>query len=155
VVAFVLDCSVAISWLMPDESSNLSLLEIVAEEGAIVPSLWKLEIGNVLLLSERKKRITMEQRQRAIHTLEELPISIDIMTSDHAWLEIMEIAERYSLTLYDASYLELALRRSLPLATSDNSLKQASELAGVPRLEIPAKRWTLDELEKEVDLEGD
>ncbi len=128
---FVLDCSVAISWFMPDELCDSSLLDLVAEKGAIVPSLWPLEVGNVLLIAERKKRITLEQRKKAIHTLVELPISVDMMTSDHAWLETMELAERYSLTLYDASYLELALRRSLPLATFDSSLKQAAQLAGV------------------------
>lgn len=116
---------------MPDESFGLNLLDQVTEHGAIVPSLWSLEIGNVLLIAERKKRITLEQRQKAIHALAELPISIDAMTSNHAWLETMELAERYNLTLYDASYLELSLRRSLPLATFDNSLKRAAELAGV------------------------
>ena len=116
---------------MPDEHYDPSLLDLVAEKGAVVPSLWSLEIGNVLLIAERKKRITLEQRKKAIHTLSELPISVDMMTSDHAWLETMELAERYSLTLYDASYLELALRRSLPLATLDSSLKNAAQLAGV------------------------
>ena len=128
---FVLDCSVTVSWLMPDESFGLNLLDQVTEHGAIVPSLWSLEVGNVLLIAERKKRITLEQRQKAIYTLAELPIVIDAMTSDHAWLETMELAARYNLTLYDASYLELSLRRSLPLATFDNSLKRAAELAGV------------------------
>ena len=128
---FVLDCSVTVSWLMPDESFGLNLLDQVTENGAIVPSLWSLEVGNVLLIAERKKRITLEQRQKAIHTLAELPIVIDAMTSDHAWLETMELAERYNLTLYDASYLELSLRRFFPLATFDNSLKRAAELAGV------------------------
>jgi predicted nucleic acid-binding protein len=128
---FVLDCSVTISWLMPDEASGLNLLNKITESRAIVPSLWSLEVGNVLLIAERKKRITSEQRQKAIHTLTELPIIIDEMTSEHAWLETMELAERYDLTLYDASYLELSLRRSLPLATFDNSLKRAANLAGV------------------------
>jgi predicted nucleic acid-binding protein len=116
---------------MPDESPNLNILDQVVENGAIVPSLWSLEIGNVLLMAERKKRITLEQRQKAIHTLAELPIVVDTLTSDHAWLETMELAERYDLTLYDASYLELALRRSLPLATFDKSLKQAAKQASV------------------------
>ena len=128
---FVLDCSVTVSWLIPDEAFGLNLLDQVTEHGAVVPSLWSLEVGNVFLIAERKKRITLEQRQKAIHTLAELPIAIDAMTSDHAWLETMELAERYNLTLYDASYLELSLRRSLPLATFDNSLKRAAELAGV------------------------
>jgi len=115
---------------MPDESFDFNFLDRVAEEGAIVPSLWSLEIGNVLLIAERKKRITLEQRQKAIHILTELPIVVDTMTSNHAWLETMELAERYNLTLYDASYLELSLRRSLPLVTFDNSLKKAAELSG-------------------------
>ena len=129
--AFVLDCSVTISWFMPDESSDLNFLERVAKEGAIVTSLWPLEIGNVLLLSERKSRITVEQRQKALHVLTRLPIVVDTMTSNNAWLETMELAERYELTLYDASYLELSLRRSLPLATFDKQLKKAAELSGV------------------------
>lgn len=129
--AFVLDCSVTISWLMPDEFFDFNLLDQVAEEGAIVPSLWSLEVGNVLLLAERKKRISLEQRQTALHVLAELPVSVDMMTAHNAWLETMEIAERYNLTLYDASYLELSLRRSLPLATVDKSLKKAADLAGV------------------------
>jgi predicted nucleic acid-binding protein len=129
--AFVLDCSVTISWFMPDESSDLDFLNQVAEKGAIVPSLWSLEIGNVLLIAERKKRITLEQRQKALHILTELPIIVDTMTANHAWLETIELAERYDLTLYDASYLELSLRRSLPLATFDKSLKKAADLSGV------------------------
>lgn len=116
---------------MPDESFDLNFLDQVSKEGAIVPSLWPLEIGNVLLLSERKMRITLEQRQKALHVLAELPIIVDTMTSNNAWLETMELAERYDLTLYDASYLELSLRRSLPLATSDKKLKKAAELSGV------------------------
>jgi predicted nucleic acid-binding protein len=129
--AFVLDCSVTISWFMPDESFDFNFLNKVSKEGAIVPSLWSLEIGNVLLMSERKMRITLEQRQKALHVLTELPIIVDTMTSNNAWLETMELAERYNLTLYDASYLELSLRRSLPLATFDKQLKKAAGLSGV------------------------
>ena len=116
---------------MPDESFDASSLNHVAEKGAIVPSLWSLEIGNVLLIAERNKRISSEQRHKALYVLAELPIVVDTMTSQHAWLETMELAERYGLTLYDASYLELALRRSLPLATFDKALKRAAELAGI------------------------
>jgi predicted nucleic acid-binding protein len=116
---------------MPDERLDFNFLDQVVEKGVIVPSLWSLEIGNVLLIAERKKRITLEQRQKALHILTELPIVIDIMTANHAWLETMELAERHNLTLYDASYLELSLRRSLPLATFDKSLKKAAELSGV------------------------
>ncbi len=129
--AFVLDCSVAISWLMPDESFDAHSLEQVVEKGAIVPSLWTLEIGNVLLIAERNKRISSEQRHKALYTLTELPIIVDTQTTHHAWLETMDLAERYGLTLYDATYLELSLRRSLPLATFDKFLKRVAEMAGV------------------------
>ena len=127
--AFVLDCSVTIAWLMPDENQAKDFLQDVVDQGAIVPSLWPLEVGNVLLIAERKKRITLEQRRAALYTLGELPITIDRDTSTHAWLETMTLAEQYNLTLYDASYLELALRRSLPLLTFDVALKQAAALA--------------------------
>lgn len=129
--ALVIDCSVTISWLMPDESFDAHSLNQVIEKGAIVPSLWSLEVGNVLLLAERHKRISLEQRHQALYTLTELPITLDPMTATHAWRETMELAERYGLTLYDASYLELALRLSLPLTTFDKSLKNAAQLAGV------------------------
>ncbi len=129
--AFVLDCSVSISWLMPDEFFDAHFLDQVIEKGAIAPSLWTLEIGNILVMAERNRRISSEQRHKALYTLAELPITIDTMTSDHAWLETMGLAEQYSLTLYDATYLELSLRRSLPLATLDKSLKRAAELTGI------------------------
>ncbi|EKE09739.1 MAG: toxin of toxin-antitoxin system [uncultured bacterium] len=130
-MAFVLDFSVAISWLMPDEFFDSIFLDKTVKEGAVVPSIWSLEIGNVLLMAERQKRISAEQRHRALFTLSELPINVDVMTSQHAWHETMDIAERYKLTLYDATYLELALRCSLPLATLDKSLKRAAEEVGI------------------------
>ena len=131
--SLVLDCSVTIAWLMPDESSGVavSILEQVAERGAIVPSIWPLEVGNVLLIAQRAKRITLEQRQKALYILRELPIIIDADTSIHAWLETTNLAEQHNLTLYDSSYLELALRTSKPLATFDNALKKAAKIAKV------------------------
>src|SRR5436190_7040881 len=122
---------------MPDESFDAHSLNRVIEKGAIVPSLWSLEVGNVLLIAERNKRISLEQRHKALYTLTELPIIIDAITSLHAWLETMELAERYGLTLYDASYLEVSLRRSLTLVTFDKSLKRAAILAGVTIEEGP------------------
>lgn len=134
--SIILDCSVTISWFMSDEASKISLniLDKVAENGAIVPTIWQLEVGNVLLMSQRNKRITKEQRHSALYALNELPINIDQSTSKHAWQETTELAERYSLSLYDACYLELSLRYTLPLATFDNHLKQAANLSGVALL---------------------
>jgi predicted nucleic acid-binding protein len=118
---------------MSDETSSISLdiLDDVGKNGAIVPTIWQLEVANVLLISQRNKRITKEQRRSALYVLNELPINIDQSTSKHAWEETTELAERYSLSLYDACYLELSLRYSLPLATFDNHLKQAAKSAGI------------------------
>ena len=88
--SLVLDCSVTISWFMPNEYSTLSwdILNQVANKGAIVPTLWQLEVGNVLLIAERKNRITKEQRLKAISALNDLPITINQNT--HIWLQVME-----------------------------------------------------------------
>jgi predicted nucleic acid-binding protein len=129
--SFVLDSSVTLSWFMPDEIANLELLDKTVKEGAIVPSIWVLEIGNVLLCAERAKRLTTNQRHQAIYTLKDIQIKIDQITLKHAWLETMDLAAEYGLTIYDASYLELALRHGLPIATLDKSLKQASTAAGI------------------------
>jgi len=131
--SIVLDCSVTVSWFMIDETSTISndILNLISKEKAIVPSIWQLEVGNVLLMCQRNKRITKEQRLNALHILNELPIIIDDLTSKYAWQDTIELAEKYSLSLYDACYLELSLRYSLPLATFDNQLKKAANLAGV------------------------
>ena len=126
---FVLDCSVTISWLIPDErdDSTLKILEMLPEKGSIVPSIWPLEVGNVLLVAQRHKRIASEQRHSAIYALNQLPIKIDTLTSKNAFLETMELAELHNLTSYDASYLELAIRMNLPIATLDKKLIQVAK----------------------------
>lgn len=131
--SIVLDCSVTVSWFMTDEFSTISndILTLVSKEKAIVPSIWQLEVGNVLLMCQRNKRITKEQRINALHILNELPIIIDDLTPKYAWQDTIELAEKYSLSLYDACYLELSLRYTLPLATFDNQLKKAAGLASV------------------------
>ena len=133
----ILDCSVAISWFIPDEFSknSLDIRNKISEEGAIVPTIWSLEVGNVLLISERRKRITKEQRQKALYILKDLPIKTDELTFKNAWFETIELAEKYNLTLYDACYLELVLRYNSILATFDNNLKQAAKLAGIVLLD--------------------
>lgn len=127
----VLDCSVAVSWLMPDEGKAEKILEWVVAEGALVPSLWFLEVGNVLLASVRKKRMTHAQRHEALCALGRLPIQVDGSSIREVMAASMALADSYNLTLYDATYLELAIRRSLPLVTFDSALKQAGELAGL------------------------
>lgn len=131
--ALILDCSATISWLMPDETSEQSnfLLNMVTEKGALVPSLWKLEVGNVLLMAQRRNRISIVERIMIIHDLEKLPILIDTETVHYTWTETFALAEKFKLTLYDAAYLELAIRCDLPLATFDVALAKAAKTTKV------------------------
>jgi len=133
----ILDCSVTASWFIPDEfsKSSFNIRDKIRERGAIVPTIWSLEVGNVLLISERRKRITKEQRQTVLYILNDLPIKTDELTFKNAWFETIELAEKYNLTLYDACYLELVLRYNSILATFDNNLKQAAKLAGIVLLD--------------------
>lgn len=133
-MSFVLDCSVTLSWFMPEEktTANHSLLEELAEDGAIVPSLWLIEVANTLLFAQRAKRITAHQREKVLHDLEHLPIRIDEEITQRAWHEISDLAEKNALTAYDATYLELALRLKCPLATFDKDLRKAAHRVGVP-----------------------
>ena len=133
----ILDCSVTASWFIPDEfsKSSFNIRDKIRERGAIVPTIWSLEVGNVLLISERRKRITKEQRQKALYILKDLPIKTDELTFKNAWFETIELAEKYNLTLYDACYLELVLRYNSILATFDNNLKQAAKIAGIVLLD--------------------
>ena len=123
---FVLDSSIAISWFMPDETASLAILEKLSQEEAIVPSIWLLEVSNVLLCAERAKRITLQQRQQALYNLKELPIKIDQSTIDRVWFHTLDIATEQGLTVYDASYIEIAIRYGIPLATLDKALKRAA-----------------------------
>lgn len=134
--ALVLDCSVTLAWLLADEQSAAvaAVLDQVVAEAAIAPSLWPLEVGNALLMAERRGRLSYHHRVQALQDLTDLPIDIDDETTDRAWRETLALAETHRLTLYDAAYLELALRRSLPLATLDTALRAAGEATGVPLL---------------------
>ncbi len=131
--ALVLDCSVTLAWFVRDERSTLATdaLDRVAEAGAIVPGLWPLEVGTALLVAERRGRLTGEHLARVLRHLAELPITLDDETAERAWRETIALAESQGLTLYDATYLELSLRRSLPLATLDGALCAAARRTGV------------------------
>lgn len=129
----VLDSSVGLAWVLPGEGDGATeaLLDEVAAEGAAAPGVWPLETANVLLRAERAKRITSDERRRALATLAALPIHIDADTAVQAWDRTLNLAEAQGLTLYDASYLELALRLSLPLASLDRTLRRAAAACGV------------------------
>ena len=131
--AFVLDCSVTVSWLFADEASapTDALLNRLKKAKALVPGLWHLEIGNVLAQAERRRRITASQVAGCLELLRRLPIEVDVETNRRALREVLSLARTQTLTTYDAAYLELAMRRSIPLATRDKALARAGRRVGV------------------------
>ena len=135
-MTFVIDASVAISWLFADEQTTLSmnLLQQVSGTGAVVPSLWRLEMANSLQTAVKCRRIDAAYRDSMIQKLLMLPIEIDSDTNDYAWTTTLHLADMHRITVYDASYLGLALRRGLPLATRDDQLAAAAAAAGATLL---------------------
>jgi predicted nucleic acid-binding protein len=131
--AFVLDCSVAIAWCFHDEANAYADGIAAGFPGikAIVPALWRLEVANTLLMGERRKRSTEADTVRWLAYLRSLAIMVDDETSSQAWHDALALARTHDLSVYDATYLELALRRDLPLASLDNKLKTAASVVGV------------------------
>jgi predicted nucleic acid-binding protein len=135
-VSLVLDPLMALSWYFEDECSPAAdaLLDRVSEEGAIVPSLWRLEITNGLQIALRRGRINRAFRDRTLAELARMPITVDPDTDSYAWTNTLQLADRFQLTVYDAAYLELAQRRCLPLATLDKTLRAAAGTLGITLL---------------------
>lgn len=129
----MLDASIALAWCFNDEITAEvdALLDRVRLHGAVVPSLWHLELGNGLLAAERRGRAIEGGMSVRLELFERLRIEIDPETTARAWREILVLAKAERLTLYDASYLELAVRRGLPLATRDAELGSAAKRAGI------------------------
>lgn len=130
---FVLDCSVAISWCLVDENNDYanSILAMMPDCEAFVPAIWSLEIANVLLVAERRNRMTTEQSEEAITLLQSLLIQVDTVTEAKALSTIFRLGRQEALASYDAAYLELALRLGLPLATIDTRLAEAATRCSV------------------------
>lgn len=130
---FVLDCSVTMSWVFPDEASDATdrLRESMIEGGAFVPALWPVEVGNALLTAIRRGRVTVDECPRICASLEALPIEIDPASTSRAWGPSLVLAGKHQLSLYDATYLELAVRMQLPLATLDRTLGAAARAEGL------------------------
>jgi len=129
----VVDASVAASWCFEDETSPFteSVLDHVTQNGARVPALWLFEMSNVLAVAERRGRIDVEQVTRFQEALLALPVLIDRVEERALVPALIRIARAHSLTAHDASYLELAMRSGLPLATRDGALRAAAERVGV------------------------
>ncbi len=130
---FVLDCSVTMAWLFADEATAATdaLRDSLALEIAVVPGLWPVEVGNVLLAATRRGRVHRNDWKRLYGSLDALPIEIDPETPDRVWSAILPLADRHRLSVYDATYLELAIRLKLPLATLDEALRVACRAAKV------------------------
>lgn len=132
-MTFVLDCSVAISWCFEDEASPETdrILDMVAKDGAFVPNLWHLEITNVLIQAEKRGRISKQSIRQRLDAFSVLPITVDNETHHKAFDDVLHFAVDHKLTSYDAAYLELAVRRKLPLATKDKALKKTARKIGL------------------------
>jgi predicted nucleic acid-binding protein len=127
-MSLVLDSSVTLAWIYTEQTSPEvdRVLQLVSSNGAWVPSLWRLEVANILEMGVRRGRHDTGFRDATLADLALLPIDIDQDTDAHAWGATLRLAGRHRLTLYDAAYLELAKRRGAPLATLDTELRSAA-----------------------------
>jgi predicted nucleic acid-binding protein len=135
-MSLVLDSSVALAWIYADEATEavLNIFERVHREVAWIPALWRWEVANALQMNVRRGRHGAAFRDEALSNIACLPIKVDGQAEPEAWLGALVIAERHGLTVYDASYLEIALRRKIPLATLDHELRTAAKGEGVELL---------------------
>ena len=129
----ILDSSATLAWIYGDETTEAirQVFDAVAEDGAVVPALWRLEVANSLTMAVRKRRIDPNFRRAALADLALLDITTDQQTDSFAWTDTLNLADHFHLTVYDAAYLELARRRTLPLATLDQELRTAATAVGV------------------------
>jgi len=130
---FVLDCSATLPWVFGSEATKETHAlhgVLIAGGKAWVPALWHLELGNVLVGARRKGRIDQAGIEKFLSTLGLYDIEVDGETMTVAWSKTLALADSFELTVYDAAYLELALRRGLPLASLDEPLRKAMKKAG-------------------------
>jgi predicted nucleic acid-binding protein len=132
-VSVVVDASMTIAWLFRDERTETPQLVLrrVASEGGLVPSLWRLEVANMLRNAVRRRRCDQGYATRCLQRLGRLGIMIDSETDAHVWGATRQLSIEHDLTLYDAAYLELAIRRGQPLATADAALIASARNIGL------------------------
>jgi predicted nucleic acid-binding protein len=134
--AFIIDCSIAMTWCFPDEATPKSsqLLDRLADESALVPTLWFLEVANVLAMAEKRKRITAAKSDEFLSLIQTLDIEIDESAPGRAFTHLLPLCRTHRLTSYDAVYLDLAVRHGLPLASLDDDLRRGAKVLGVQLL---------------------
>lgn len=132
-IMLVVDASIALTWCFEDEVTEATeaIGTRVDSEGAVVPDLWRLEVANALMLAERRGRLKRSNMEQRLELLAALPIAIDANTAIRAWTDTLLLARAERLTLYDAAYLELAIRQDVELATLDRDLRRAARKMGV------------------------
>jgi len=137
-VSLILDSSATLAWIYADEITHAirQVFDLLRENGAWVPSLWRLEVANILEMGVRRARHDVAFRDATLADLALLPINLDPETDRQAWGATLRLAERHRLTSYDAAYLELAQRLRLPLATLDSDLRAAASDESVPLLGV-------------------
>jgi len=130
---FVLDASVTINWAMRDEANPISdrAFSALRSGSAVVPGIWWYEVRNILVVNERRQRITPADSNRFLLDLQELDIATDNDPDSQA---VLDLSRRLSRTVHDAAYLAVALRERVPLATLDKSLEAAAITEGIPLL---------------------
>jgi predicted nucleic acid-binding protein len=132
---FAVDASLTLQWFLEDELDrgySLAVLQRLSQDKAVVPFLWFYEIGNGLTTACRRKRITTQQVTEYLTRVRRLPIVPDSPDPARTLTTLPELALEYELTNYDAAYLEIAIRRNIALATTDDALRRAATKAGVP-----------------------
>jgi predicted nucleic acid-binding protein len=134
---FVVDNSVVMSWCFKDETTNYAdtVLDRLTELVAVVPSIWPLEVVNVLLVAERQKRLSESDSTRFLTLLSQLPILVEYDRPE-MMKELLALARSNNLSSYDASYLDLAMRKGVPIATLDNKLIKAAKRIDIPILTV-------------------
>lgn len=129
----VIDCSVVMGWCFTDEANDYTraVLAALNAHSACVPSVWPLEVGNTLVVMERRRRIDRDKSEDFLRRLANLSIDIEREPDGRMFGEILTLARKHQLSTYDASYLDLAMRRELPLATQDKALIRTAAECGV------------------------
>jgi len=137
-MSLVLDSSATLAWVYSDEITRTikELFDAVVNSGAWAPVIWPLEVANSLQTAVRRGRIKANFRDATLADLALINIQIDDETNNYAWSSILKIAHKYNLTLYDAAYIELAQRKSLPLASLDRDLRTAAKAMHITLLGI-------------------
>lgn len=131
--SFIIDCSLTMTWCFADEATPAStaVQDRLVAESALVPAHWFLEVANVLAMAERKSRITSIASLEFVRLLHALAIELDHEASTRAFDHLLPLCRTHKLTSYDAAYLDLAVRRNLPLASLDDDLRAAAKSLGV------------------------